>query len=80
MLSVTLGELAKFKLYNVSVLAYTSKGEGPQSEMVQEETHEDGKGTSYSILSWCNDLLVKGLKRFSLKDSLLTYIETNGSF
>ena len=71
-LSVTLGELAKFKLYNVSVLAYTSKGDGPKSEVFQERTYEDGKRTFYSISSLSNDLLVKRLRRSLSKDSLLT--------
>ena len=41
--SIKLEELEKFTKYNISVSAFTSKGDGPLSDEVTVSTDEDGK-------------------------------------
>ena len=38
-----LGDLEKFINYNITVLAFTSKGDGPNSSVITVRTDQDGK-------------------------------------
>ena len=41
--SEEIGELEKFGHYNVTVLCFTSPGDGPRSEPIEAVTMEDGR-------------------------------------
>mgnify|MGYP001799732742 CR=1 FL=1 len=46
--------LEKFIKYNISVLAFTTKGDGPNSTEVTVTTDQDGKSISrFTCLFWC---------------------------
>ena len=40
---VNISKLREYHKYNVTILAFTKKGDGPRSEMISARTHEDGK-------------------------------------
>lgn len=42
--------LRKWTLYNVQVLAYTAKGDGPLSDVIMVQTAEDGKVISGEVV------------------------------
>ena len=47
-----LGSLEKFMIYSITVLAFTSKGDGPRSTAIIVRTDQDGKFLTYIFIMY----------------------------